>query len=156
MKKLVAQIAAPSIAMALIIGIVGTAATPATAAVATQQVATTYTTATATQSVQATGSIESGILANRVVLRVPGGKSFNGDGPGLFTPGFGAFAGDIYLDDGVSLDDLYQNTALYQVNAAAVYLNVNFYDSGRRPLGSFHGGGGSTVLGTGGATGSWS
>lgn len=80
------------------------------------------------------------------------GKSAEGHGGGLFTPGGGGSWGHVYTKD---LERLYRDTISFQVNATAVYLNVNFFDGYSNLLGHYHGGGVGTVAGTGGGTIRW-
>ena len=84
------------------------------------------------------------------------GKQFTGNAGGVGGVGGGSTNGDIYLADGVTFDELVSLTASFQFNGAIAYLNVNFFSSSSKYLGSFHGGGIATCAGTGGGTGSWS
>lgn len=84
---------------------------------------------------------------------VEGGRNgVDGHGGGLFTPGAGGSWGHLYTDD---IERLYRNTVSYQVNAAAAYLNVNFFDGHSNFLGHYQGGGVGTVVGVGGGTIRW-
>lgn len=84
---------------------------------------------------------------------VEGGQNgVDGHGGGLFTPGGGGSWGHLYTDD---IERLYRDTISYQVNAAAAYLNVNFFDGHSNLLGHYHGGGVGTVVGIGGGTIRW-
>ena len=106
----------------------------------------------ATASYGANGSVASMIFYLKFQVNVTGGKSFNGNAGGISSPGGGALFGDIYTDD---INRLYSSTHSFQFNATPVYLNINFFDGNSNFLGSFQSGGISTVLGTGGGTGSW-
>jgi hypothetical protein len=80
------------------------------------------------------------------------GPTFSGNAGGIWTPVGGYVVGDIYTDDSARL---FSNTQSFWLIATAVYVAVIFYDSSHTALGSFHGGGGTTVVGTGGGTGVW-
>ncbi|GAA3596672.1 hypothetical protein GCM10022198_20770 [Klugiella xanthotipulae] len=105
-------------------------------------------------SIPAAGSIVGGLVYTRVQVDAKDGskKSFVGNGGGLFTPGAGAVIGTLYTDD---LARLYADTVSFQVNAAAAYTNVNFFDADSHLLGHLQAGSLSTVVGIGGGTGSW-
>lgn len=106
-----------------------------------------------TNSYPAKGSVASFAFYLQFQVTVTGGKTFDGKAGGLSTPGGGALFGDVYTDD---INRLYANTVSFQFNATPVYTNLNFFDSHSNFLGSFQSGSVSTVLGTGGGTGSWS
>lgn len=102
------------------------------------------------------GSIIGGLVYVRIssAIEVNGTLyNFFGNGGGLFTPGGGALMGDIYTDDPVRL---VTTTVSFQVNATPVYVNVNFFDAHSNFLGHLQAGAVSTVVGTGGGSGSWS
>lgn len=102
------------------------------------------------------GSIIGGIFYVRISAAIEvNGRLYNffGNGGGLFTPGGGAVMGDIYTSDPVRL---VTSTVSFQVNATPVYVNVNFFDNSSNLLGHLQAGAVSTVVGTGGGTGSWS
>ncbi|MEH1905990.1 MAG: VapA/VapB family virulence-associated protein [Nostoc sp.] len=101
----------------------------------------------------AEGSVTSYAFYLKFEVNIDNGKSFDGKAGGLSSPGVGALFGDIYTDD---LNRLYANTVSFQFNATLVYLNINFFDKHSNFLGHFQSGGISTVLGTGGGSGSWS
>ncbi|MEA5456700.1 VapA/VapB family virulence-associated protein [Sinomonas sp. JGH33] len=101
----------------------------------------------------ANGNVASLIFYLKFQVNVNGGKSFNGNAGGISSPGGGALFGDVYTND---LQALYTQTRSFQFNATPVYLNINFFDGNGNFLGSFQSGGISTVLGTGGGSGSWS
>lgn len=108
---------------------------------------------TTTTSYPATGSVASFVFYLQFMVTVTGGKRFDGKAGGLTTPGGGALFGDVYTDD---VNRLYRDTVSFQFNATPVYTNLNFFDSNSNFLGSFQSGSVSTVLGTGGGSGSWS
>jgi hypothetical protein len=102
------------------------------------------------------GSIIGGIFYTRITCDIDvNGKNyaFVGNGGGIFTPGGGALLGDIYTNDPVRL---VTSTVSFQVNATPVYVNVNFFDDSSNLLGNLQVGAVSTVVGTGGGSGSWS
>jgi hypothetical protein len=102
----------------------------------------------------ATGSVASLLFYLKFQVNVKGGgKTFDGNAGGISTPGGGALFGDVYTDD---IKRLYAKTASFQFNATPVYLNINFFDGSSNFLGHLQSGGISTVLGTGGGSGSWS
>lgn len=109
--------------------------------------------AATTTSYGAKGSVASMVFYLQFQVAVTGGKTFNGKAGGISSPGGGALFGDIYTDD---INRLYSSTASFQFNATPVYTNLNFFDSHSNFLGSFQSGSVSTVLGTGGGSGSWS
>ncbi|WP_445721753.1 VapA/VapB family virulence-associated protein [Flavobacterium sp.] len=96
--------------------------------------------------------ISSAVFYVWINVIVEGGKSAVGHGGGLFTPGGGGSWGHLYTND---IERLYRDTISFQVNAAQVYLNVNFFDAHSNLLGSYHGGGIGTVRGIGGGTTKW-
>ncbi|MBW2938153.1 VapA/VapB family virulence-associated protein [Aureisphaera sp. CAU 1614] len=106
-------------------------------------------------SVPAQGSFICAVFYWRIHL-VQGSKSFTGNAGGIGFVGGGSTNGDIYLASGVSINELLNNTTSFQFNSAAVYLNVNFFDTNSKFLGSYQGGGIGTCPGTGGGTGVWS
>jgi hypothetical protein len=106
-----------------------------------------------TTSYPAKGSVASMVFYLQFQVAVTGGKTFNGKAGGISSPGGGALFGDIYTDD---INRLYSSTVSFQFNATPVYTNLNFFDAQHNFLGSFQSGSVSTVLGTGGGTGSWS
>ena len=108
---------------------------------------------TATGVYPAHCSIASLIFYAKVQVVVDGGKTFDGNAGGAFTPGGGVAFGDVYTDD---INALYSNTATFAITATNVYVAVYFWDSNHNFLGHFQGGGISTVTGAGGGTGSWS
>jgi Rhodococcus equi virulence-associated protein len=102
------------------------------------------------------GSIIGGVFYTRITCDITvNGKNyaFVGNGGGLFTPGGGALLGDVYTDDAARL---VASTVSFQVNATPVYVNVNFFDGSSNLLGNLQVGAVSTVVGTGGGSGSWS
>lgn len=105
--------------------------------------------------VPAHGSFICAVFYWRIFL-VAGNKSFTGNAGGIGFVGGGSTNGDIYLANGVTLQELQTKTVSFQFNSAAVYLNVNFFDSNSKFLGSYQGGGIGTCPGTGGGTGKWS
>lgn len=109
--------------------------------------------ATSSSSYSANGSIASAIFYLKVQVKVSGGKTFNGDAGGVATPGGGALFGDVYTDD---INALYANTKSFELNAAAAYTSVLFFDGSSNLLGNFQSGSVSTVIGVFGGSGSWS
>ncbi len=103
----------------------------------------------------ADGAIVSGIFWVQVTVNDWDGqpKSYTGEGGGVFTPGGGALIGAVYTDD---LDGLLANTSRFEVNAAAAYTSIVFFDDDSNCLGSYQSGSVSTVVGIGGGKGSWS
>lgn len=104
----------------------------------------------------ANGSLASLVLYVKAQCNVNGGKSFNGSAWGASFPGGGALFGDVYLADGVTLDQLYSKTGSFKFTATPVYTAFYFYDSNDKLLGHFQAGSVSTVTGVGGGAGGWS
>lgn len=102
------------------------------------------------------GSVTCVIFYWRIVLNTVNNKQFTGNSGGIGSIGGAATFGDIYLAEGVTFEELISSTATFQFTSAAVYLNVNFFNSDSKYLGGYHGGGVGTCLGTGGGIGSWS
>ena len=102
----------------------------------------------------ADGAIVSGVFWVEVRVNSWDGqaKEFTGEGGGVFTPGGGALIGAVYTDD---LDGLLANTSRFEVNAAAAYTSVVFFDDDSNCLGSYQSGSVSTVVGIGGGKGAW-
>lgn len=108
----------------------------------------------ATTSYPANGSVASMIFYLQFqVIITNGGKTFNGKGGGISSPGGGALFGDVYTDD---INRLYSDTVSMQFNCAFAYTSVLFFDKNSNLLGSFQSGSVSTVAGVGGGSGSWS
>lgn len=101
----------------------------------------------------ANGSVASLIFYLQFQVNVSGGKTFNGKAGGLSSPGGGALFGTVYTDN---LDRLYSNTVSFEFQGTPVYLSILFFDSSSNLLGHFQAGAVSTVVGTGGGSGSWS
>ena len=102
----------------------------------------------------ANGSVASMIFYLQFQVTVKnGGKTFNGKGGGISSPGGGALFGDVYTDD---INRLYANTVSMQFNCAFAYTSILFFDKSSNLLGSFQSGSVSTVAGVGGGSGSWS
>lgn len=78
---------------------------------------------------------------------------FNGHAGGVSIPGDGALYGSVTSGD---LNALFANTGSFSFVGTPVYLNIVFFDKNTNYLGQFNGGGVSTVIGTGGGSGSWS
>ncbi|WP_143306160.1 VapA/VapB family virulence-associated protein [Chitinophaga vietnamensis] len=106
-------------------------------------------------AVPAKGSFVCAIFYWRITLDC-NGKQFVGNAGAIGGAGGGSTHGDIYLASGVTLDELQSTTDAFQFNGAGVYLNVNFFNSNHKFLGSYQGGGIATCVGTGGGKGSWS
>ena len=101
----------------------------------------------------ANGSIASLIFYVKVQLTITStGNTFNGNAGGIFTPGGGALFGTVYTSD---LNALIQNTTSFQITSTPVYLSIIFWDENGNVLGTWQAGGISTVLGTGGGSGSF-
>jgi hypothetical protein len=102
----------------------------------------------------ANGAIVSGVFWVQVNVNDWDGqpKAYTGEGGGVFTPGGGALIGAVYTDD---LDGLLANTTRFEVNAAAAYTSIVFFDEDSNCLGSYQSGSVSTVIGIGGGKGSW-
>ncbi|GAB3849957.1 hypothetical protein GCM10028822_14630 [Hymenobacter terrigena] len=102
----------------------------------------------------ANGNIASMVFYVKVQVNVTGvgGKSFNSNGGGVFTPGGGAYFGTVYTDD---INRLYRDTVSFQVTATNVYVSVVFFDGNSKTLGTFQAGAVSTVTGVGGGSGHW-
>ncbi len=102
----------------------------------------------------ADGAIVSGVFWVQVTVNDWDGqpKSYTGEGGGVFTPGGGALIGAVYTDD---LEGLLANTTRFEVNAAAAYTSIVFFDDDSNCLGSYQSGSVSTVVGIGGGKGSW-
>lgn len=98
------------------------------------------------------GSVLSVIFYLKFQLSVEG-KSFNGSGGGVSSPGGGALMGTVFTDD---LEKLFNETQNFQFNCTPVYTSLLFFDNKSNLLGHFQGGSVSTVLGVGGGSGSWS
>ena len=100
------------------------------------------------------GAIVSGVFWVQVNVNDWDGqpKAYVGEGGGVFTPGGGALIGAVYTDD---LDNLLANTTRFEVNAAAAYTSIVFFDEDSNCLGSYQSGSVSTVIGIGGGKGSW-
>jgi len=107
-----------------------------------------------TTAYAANGAIVSGVFLVEVRVDSWDGqpKQFTGEGGGVFTPGGGALIGAVYTDD---LDGLLANTSRFEVNAAAAYTSIVFFDDDSNCLGSYQSGSVSTVIGIGGGKGSW-
>lgn len=103
----------------------------------------------------ANGSLASLLLYVKAQCNISGGKSFNGSAWGVSFPGGGALFGDVYLANGVTLDQLYGKTGSFKFTATPVYTAFYFYDSGDNLLGHFQAGSVSTVAGGGGGAGGW-
>lgn len=82
----------------------------------------------------------------------PSPNNLSGNAGGIFTPGAGVDFGTIYTSD---LPGLLANTTNFFLASTAGYFTVVFFDSNHTSLGSFQGGGPTTVFGTGGGTGTW-
>lgn len=100
----------------------------------------------------ANGNVASMIFYLQFQVNVNGGRSFNGKAGGISSPGGGALFGTVFTDD---IDRLYRDTHSFAFQATPVYMALEFFDADHRLLGHFQSGGISTVLGTGGGTGSW-
>ncbi len=102
----------------------------------------------------ADGAIVSGVFWVQVNVNDWDGqpKAYVGEGGGVFTPGGGALIGAVYTDD---LEGLLANTARFEVNAAAAYTSIVFFDDDSNCLGSYQSGSVSTVVGIGGGKGGW-
>jgi hypothetical protein len=100
------------------------------------------------------GAIVSGVFWVQVNVDSWDGqtKAYVGEGGGVFTPGGGALIGAVYTDD---LEGLLANTTRFEVNAAAAYTSIVFFDDNSNCLGSYQSGSVSTVIGIGGGKGSW-
>ncbi len=100
------------------------------------------------------GAIVSGVFWVEVTVDSWDGqaKEYQNDGGGVFTPGGGALIGAVYTDD---LEGLLANTVSFEVNAAAAYTSILFFDSDSNCLGSYQSGSVSTVVGLGGGKGGW-
>jgi hypothetical protein len=100
------------------------------------------------------GAIVSGVFWVQVNVDSWDGqtKAYVGEGGGVFTPGGGALIGAVYTDD---LEGLLANTTRFEVNAAAAYTSIVFFDEDSNCLGSYQSGSVSTVIGVGGGKGSW-
>lgn len=110
----------------------------------------------ATSALPANGSLASLLLYVKAQCNINGGKSFNGSAWGISFPGGGALFGDVYLADGVSVNDLYAKTGSFKFTATPVYTAFYFYDASDNLLGHFQAGSVSTVTGVGGGAGGWS
>lgn len=109
---------------------------------------------TATTAYPANGSVASFIFYLQFQVTIKnGGKTFNGKGGGISSPGGGALYGDVYTDN---INLLYSNTVSMQFNCAFAYTSILFFDKNSNLLGSFQSGSVSTVAGIGGGSGSWS
>ena len=107
----------------------------------------------ATQSYPATGSIAGLIFYDKIQVQLKDGShTFNGNAGGIGTPGGGALIGDVYTSD---LNKLVTETTSFAFTGTPVYFAVYFFDKNHNNLGSFQAGAVSTVLGTGGGSGSW-
>lgn len=104
----------------------------------------------------ANGSLASLVVYVKAQCNINGGKSFNGSAWGASFPGGGALFGDVYLADGVTLDQLYSKTGSFKFTATPVYTAFYFYDGNDKLLGHFQAGSVSTVTGVGGGAGNWS
>lgn len=103
----------------------------------------------------ANGSVVSAIFYLKFQVRITssGGKTFNGDGGGISTPGAGALMGTVFTDD---LDRLYRDTRSFSFQGTPVYLGIEFFDGSSRLIGHYQGGAVSIVSGVGGGSGRWS
>ena len=102
----------------------------------------------------ADGAIVSGVFWVEVRVNNWDGQDlqYTGEGGGVFTPGGGALIGAVYTDD---LPGLLANTVRFEVNAAAAYTSIFFFDDDSNCLGSYQSGSISTVVGIGGGKGTW-
>jgi hypothetical protein len=102
----------------------------------------------------ADGAIVSGVFWVEVRVNNWDGQDlqYTGEGGGVFTPGGGALIGAVYTDD---LPGLLANTTRFEVNAAAAYTSIVFFDDDSNCLGSYQSGSVSTVVGIGGGKGTW-
>jgi hypothetical protein len=100
------------------------------------------------------GAIVSGVFWVEVRVNSWDGQDlqYTGEGGGVFTPGGGALIGAVYTDD---LPGLLANTTRFEVNAAAAYTSIVFFDDDSNCLGSYQSGSVSTVVGIGGGKGTW-
>jgi Rhodococcus equi virulence-associated protein len=100
------------------------------------------------------GAIVSGVFWVEVRVNSWDGQDlqYTGEGGGVFTPGGGALVGAVYTDD---LPGLLANTSRFEVNAAAAYTSIVFFDDDSNCLGSYQSGSVSTVVGIGGGKGTW-
>jgi hypothetical protein len=108
---------------------------------------------TTTGRYPATGSVASLIFYLKVQVNITGGKTFNGEAGGLFSPGGGFLAGDVYTDD---VNRLYRDTVSFAFEGTPVYLSVQFFDAHSNLLGHLQAGAVSIVIGIGGGSGRWS
>lgn len=80
-------------------------------------------------------------------------KQFTGNGGGAGWPGTAALIGDLYTDD---LEKLYRDTCSFELNIAATYTSVLFFDNKSRLLGHYQAGAVTTSFGgLGGGKGKW-
>ena len=110
----------------------------------------------AATSYPATGSLASLIFYVKAQCIIKGGKTFDGSAWGVSFPGGGALFGDVYLVDGVTIDQLYNGTTSFTFTATPVYTAFYLFNSDGTLLGHFQAGSVSTVTGTGGGSGKWS
>lgn len=108
----------------------------------------------ATASYPAEGAVASAVFyLNVQITMTQDAKQFNGDAGGIGTPGGNYMNGAVYTDD---LNRLYAETETFELNAAAAYTSVMFFDGDANFLGHFESGGVGTVLGVYGGKGTWS
>jgi hypothetical protein len=109
---------------------------------------------TTTPSYPATCALAGAIFYLNVQITMEqDGEVFDGDAGGFGSPGGNAMWGDVYTDD---LNRLYAKTQTFELNAAAVYTSVMFFDGDSNFLGHYESGGVGTILGVYGGKGSWS
>lgn len=107
------------------------------------------------QRYHTTGSIASLIFYTKLTCFIEGGKHFDGQAWGIATPGGGALIGDVYLEDGVTLERLYRDTSKFSIIALAAYTAIKFSDAKGNLLATFHAGSVSIVAGTVTGDGHW-
>ena len=111
-----------------------------------------YHVKTMTRTVNCKGSVVSLIFYLRFDIESSEGHTFTGNAGGISTPGGGAEYGTLTILD----ENIYKNTTSFQFTNPPGYLSILFFDSDSTLLGHADLGSISTVVGTGGGSGSWS
>ncbi|OTA20589.1 hypothetical protein Xbed_01393 [Xenorhabdus beddingii] len=96
--------------------------------------------------------VSSFVFYHKYTLNVSGGKVFHGKGGGLLSLGKGAYIGHIFTDD---FDILYTYGKKVTVILTPITSGVQFWDDNYNIVGHFAGGGGGSLVGTGGGHGYW-
>lgn len=85
----------------------------------------------------AEGSLISEVIYLSAKCHIYGGRTFEGSAWGLTIPGGGSLFGEVYLTDGIIVDDLYQRTEGFMFTATPIYTAFFFLIKMARCLGIF-------------------